>query len=82
MRRPSLSFRDGPAVRPGELCRADVPIVPDIFQKDILQAESRFGIVLQGFERHSNRRAAAARRFTPSPQDLFTRFLSFALYDR
>ncbi len=36
-----------PAVHPGELCRAGVPIVKDIFQ-----TESRFGIVLQGFERH------------------------------
>ena len=35
------------AMPKGELCRVDVPIV-----KDILQAESRFGIVLQGFERH------------------------------
>src|ERR1700733_8830919 len=36
-----------PAIHPGELCRVGVPIVEDIFQ-----TESRFGILLQGFERH------------------------------
>ena len=40
-----------PAVHPGELCRVGVPIVAPI-RKDIFQAESRFSIALQGFERH------------------------------
>ena len=41
-----------PAVHPGELCRAGVPIAGVAIGKDIFQTESRFGIALQGFERH------------------------------